>query len=353
MSIASIACAILCMMSAAGAGDGAFPAGFAPSGPFGELLRAGTFDPGIRVVINAPPMAAFDRNKSVRLVVYALPNGNTIEWTAGRRIREGEDWHFEIQHIAAQTRLLRELDPSSTVVVAYVEAAGRSWPTWRRKQEGGSGPIAALVDSLRRDFAAYDVSIELAGHSGGGSFISGFINAADTIPDWVTRIVMLDSNYSYSDEEGHGDKLLDWLQRDPRHVLCVMAYDDRFVELKGRRIVSDTGGTFRATQRMLDRFRRDLHLELTLLEPGAIGPILGAEDAAPPAAQPARVQRWRGLGGRCEFVLHENPQRRVLHTVMVELNGYAWAMSLATPAAKRAPAVYAPRAYTQWIEDPP
>ena len=177
MSIASIACAILCMMSAAGAGDGAFPAGFAPSGPFGELLRAGTFDPGIRVVINAPPMAAFDRNKSVRLVVYALPNGNTIEWTAGRRIREGEDWHFEIQHIAAQTRLLRELDPSSTVVVAYVEAAGRSWPTWRRKQEGGSGPIAAQQRSRhlvrgRWVHCALVVTIPMAIYLGIGSAVS-------------------------------------------------------------------------------------------------------------------------------------------------------------------------------------
>jgi len=41
------------------------------------------------------------------LILYALPNGNTIEQTKGRRVAEGLDWHFGIQHIAAQTRYLR------------------------------------------------------------------------------------------------------------------------------------------------------------------------------------------------------------------------------------------------------
>jgi hypothetical protein len=330
-----------------------FPDGFTPAGTFDELVRTISFEPDIRVQINTPPAAAFQPGRPVRLIVYALPNGNTIEWTAGRRIAEGEDWHYEIQHIAAQTRFLRELDGDATIVVAYVEAAGRSWPTWRRKNDGGSEPIAAVVEALRGMFAAYDVSVELAAHSGGGSFLSGFINSADAIPDWVTRFVMLDSNYSYSDDEGHGDKLLAWLQRDPRHVLCVMAYDDRYVELNGKRIVSDTGGTFRATQRILNRFRQALCLAEDHLDVPPIGPIKGAETdvaASPPAA---RCQRWRALNGRCEFIIHENPQQRVLHTVMVELNGFLHAMTRATRKADRSPAVYTPRAYEAWIEAAP
>ena len=58
--------------------------------------------------------------------------------------------------------------------------------------------------------------IALAGHSGGGSFLFGFIDGGDAIPDDVERIVFLDANYSYSDADKHGDKLLAWLKGDAR-----------------------------------------------------------------------------------------------------------------------------------------
>jgi len=48
----------------------------------------------------------------------------------------------------------------------------------------------------------------LTGHSGGGSFLFGYIDAADDIPAAVDRIVFLDANYSYSDTDKHGDKLV-------------------------------------------------------------------------------------------------------------------------------------------------
>jgi hypothetical protein len=92
-----------------------------------------TFDPGIRVVINSP--ATIDPMKPVRLVIYAVPNGNSIEQTIGRRTEPGDDWHFNIQHIGAQTRWLRERLTTVTLVVAYLECEGKSWPAWRKKHD--------------------------------------------------------------------------------------------------------------------------------------------------------------------------------------------------------------------------
>src|SRR5207248_9520722 len=55
--------------------------GFRKSPWFGEQVRERWLDGGVRVLVNAP--AAFDPKKPTRLVVYATPNGNTIEQTLG------------------------------------------------------------------------------------------------------------------------------------------------------------------------------------------------------------------------------------------------------------------------------
>jgi len=57
--------------------------------------------PGTRILINAP-LTGFSDDDRVLLVIYALPNGNTIEQTTGKRLKEGDDWHFDIQHIGAK-----------------------------------------------------------------------------------------------------------------------------------------------------------------------------------------------------------------------------------------------------------
>src|SRR5207244_13334865 len=104
---------------------------------------------------------------------------------------------------------------------------------------------------------ASSVRVTLTGHSGGGSFVFANIAAADAIPADIERISFLDSNYSYSDDAKHGDKLLAWLNGDANGRLHVIAYDDREITVNGTKVVSDKGGTFRATNRMLDRFRKD------------------------------------------------------------------------------------------------
>ena len=62
------------------------------------------------------------------LIFYALPNGNTTGQTIGRLLKPGDDWHFDIQHIGAQTRFLRTLVTNRTIVIAYLEAESRAGP---------------------------------------------------------------------------------------------------------------------------------------------------------------------------------------------------------------------------------
>ena len=302
--------------------------GFEPSPYFDEQIKAYVFEPDVSVHINAPSPATFDPRKPTRLVIYALPNGNTIAQTIGRQNAPDVDWHFFIQHIGAQTRRLREVIPDANIVVAYVEAGGRSWPTWRRKHTDEDALIAKLVDSLRSQFAG-DVTVDLTAHSGGGSLIFGYLNHIDAIPDWIRRIVWLDANYAYSDEQRHGDKLIDWLHKSPEHFLGVVAYDDREVRYEGKLIVSPTGGTYRKTQQMLDRLGRDLvFAEAT-------------HDA---------YERNRALNDHVDIVRIKNPENKILHTVLVEKNGFIHGLTFGTPIAEEAGELWGPPAYTLWIQ---
>src|SRR5437868_1865694 len=90
--------------------------GFRRSPWFGEQVREEWVAEGVRVVVTAP--GDFDPQRPTRLVVYATPNGNTIEQTLGCGPAPGLDWHFDIQHAAAQVRRLREVSPGENVVLA-------------------------------------------------------------------------------------------------------------------------------------------------------------------------------------------------------------------------------------------
>ncbi|HYC27938.1 MAG TPA: hypothetical protein VEB42_03965, partial [Chitinophagaceae bacterium] len=58
----------------------------------------------VRITIDAPPEK--EDTKTI-LILYALPNGNTTEQTMGKQLQPGDDWHFDIQHIRAQTQFIR------------------------------------------------------------------------------------------------------------------------------------------------------------------------------------------------------------------------------------------------------
>src|SRR3954454_20229880 len=103
--------AAFCLASAARA---ELLAGFTRNPYFDEQVREQRLDDA-RALITAP--ANLDPHRPTLIIFYALPNGNTIEQTIGCRMRDGLDWHFDIQHIGAQTGRLRELLPERNIVV--------------------------------------------------------------------------------------------------------------------------------------------------------------------------------------------------------------------------------------------
>ncbi|HEY0678679.1 MAG TPA: hypothetical protein VGD17_10350, partial [Chitinophagaceae bacterium] len=85
----------------------------------------------VRITVDEPAKSK-SRNARIILILYALPNGNTTEQTMGKQMAENDDWHFNIQHIRAQTDFLRRSLPNDRIVIAYLENNYRSWPLWKR-----------------------------------------------------------------------------------------------------------------------------------------------------------------------------------------------------------------------------
>ena len=287
-----------------------------------ETIEEFRIDRGVRIVINRPRTRS---GRPVLLVFYGLPNGNTIEQAIGKAIKPGDDWHFEIQHIGAQTRFLREAIQDRELVVAYLENGLKSWPSWRRLH--GDEPIPAIVDFIRSRFDGSSTRVALTGHSGGGSFLFGYLNAIKSIPDTVERIAFLDANYGY--ESGrHRDKMTNWLDASDQHFLCVLAYDDARALLDGKPFISEAGGTWGRSRVM----RRDLEASFPFEEVNV-----------------ADLKRATTLRGRVGFLLLENPDRKVLHTLQVEKNGFIEAILSGTRLEGVGYSFFGDRAYARQI----
>ena len=263
------------------------------------------FEPEIRALINEPADLYLKKDKPLDLIFYSLPNGNTIEQTFGKRTTDTLEWRYEIQHIGAQTRMLRHICKDKNIVVVYLEAKEKSFPSWRKKFSNSGEIINSIIDSVRMRYGEFSTSVILSGHSGGGSFIFGFLNYHKTIPAYVKRISFLDSNYGYRREEGHFEKLFHWLKKDAANFLSVIAYDDRNIELNGKKVLSPTGGTFRRTTEMKEHFNE-------------VAELVTVTDSV--------IEKSLSLRPGVEILIHLNPENKILHTVLVELNGFMQAM---------------------------
>lgn len=295
-----------------------------------ESYRVLAIHPGVTATIVSP--TRLDPQGPVELIVYALPNGNSTLETMGRAMADSVGWRFDIQHIAAQTRVLRDRG-MPRAVVAYLEADGKSWPAWRAKlgYARANRRIVEIVDQVRTAIGdPPGLSVTLTGHSGGGSFMFGFIEGQDTLPPWLARIAFLDANYNFS--ALHGASLRTWLRADARHRLVTLAYDDREITLDGKKVVSDSGGTWRASQRMLADFA-----------------------SAGAAWQRDTLNGFlRSRAPQVEVLLHPNPENKILHTAMIgEMNGYLHAMLTGRAAYDRgAPLLRTERVYSAYVAGP-
>lgn len=324
--LAAIVFALLVPACAPGRVGRALP-GSAPAGSVGERVRVLELSPGVTATVVAP--ALLDTTQRVDLILYALPNGNSTAETIGRSAGDGIGWRFDIQHIGAQTRALRARGLPQSVVI-YLEADSKSWPSWRAKlgYERANARIVTIVEQLRTAVGKPAKSaVTLTGHSGGGSFMFGFIEGQAALPDWLERIAFLDANYNFAPT--HGDKLVAWLRRSPRNRLVTLAYDDREIVVEGRKVVSDSGGTWRASQRMLQYLSPSLTFTNDTLD---------------------AFVRYRAP--QVELLLHPNPENRILHTAIIgDMNGYMHALLTGRPWYDRGDAVLKPaRVYERFVE---
>ncbi len=287
------------------------------------------FDSFYRIQVNNDVVLTIDEpnnldlGKPMRLILFALPNGNSTAFTFGKKINEGDDWHYNIQHIGAQTEFIRRADPSQNYVVVYAENGLKSWPAWRSKYADNSVQIREIVERIKARYKSYHPKMTLNCHSGGGSFLFGFMNAYDRIPDDIDRICFLDATYGYETGK-HSDKLKAWLL-EPEHHLEVISYNDSVVVYNGKPLVSPTGGTWYRSRLLA----KDLQLETKEFDD--------------------RIVYTRVSPDNIEMILIKNPRAEIYHTVLVEKNGFIHSIFKATRFENKDYAFWDERAYTSFI----
>lgn len=272
------------------------------------------------IQLNLPDtITMINTKKKTLLIFFSLPNGNSIEWTMGKQMRAGDDWHYDIQHIAAQTRYLRRVMEDYNIIVAYMANELKSWPAWKKQQPNGPMEIKRIVDSIAGMFATFHPDIMLNSHSGGGSFIFGYIDAVEKIPEQIKRIAFIDSDYGYEDSL-HSTKLIKWLGSSKQNHLNVLAYNDSVVIYNGKPLVSPTGGTWYRTKMMQLKLSETFHFTNTV---------------------DTSLIHYNSLSNRIDIYLKTNEEGKIYHTEQVARNGFIHTVVSGTRYQKKA-------AYQYW-----
>ena len=281
-----------------------------------------------RILINAP-LKGFGDNNQVLLIFYALPNGSTIEQTFGKTLKDGDDWHYNIQHIGAQTRFLRRVLDNQTVVVVYLEAKQLSWPLWKKNTPNYLQETLSIVDNISALFSRWDPQVVLNGHSGGGRFIFSYLEAVGEIPVCVKRIAFLDSNYGYEDSI-HGPQIVKWMKSGEDKFLCALAYNDSVVIYNDKPLVSPTGGTWYRSKMMKEFLAESFHFREEIRD---------------------TLVWYTSPGRRIEIILKTNPCKKIYHTVQVERNGFIHSILSGTKHEQELYTYFGDRAYSAFITD--
>ena len=279
----------------------------------------------VRVTIDKP--TRFFKQKPTIITFYALPNGNTTEQTMGKRIKEGDDWHFDIQHIKAQTRFIRQQTGKTNFVVIYLENNLKAWPAWKQRHPDFKNLIPHIIDSLSGLIPGKRKDIYLNGHSGGGSFIFGYIAGLEKIPAYIKRISFLDSDYGY--DSSYYSKFRDWLRQVKGAALNVFAYNDSVALYNGKPFVSATGGTWYRSHLFLVHLQTDFSFE-KLRDDSLIV--------------------YKSSANNIQFYFKTNPERKIFHTTQVELNGFIHSILCGTALDSKKYSYYSERSYKELIE---
>ncbi len=280
----------------------------------------------VKVTVDKP--ADFSSRKKTIITFFALPNGNTTEQTMGKKMKDGDDWHFDIQHIRAQTRFIRQQLRNRNFVVIYLENNYKSWPLWKQKHPGFALIIPHIIDSISGLIPGKKKDIFLNGHSGGGSFIFGYLAGIEKIPSLMKRISFLDSDYGY--DSSYYSKFKDWLKTVKGSALNVFAYNDSVALLNGKPFVSATGGTWYRSHLFLAHLQNDFSFQKVRDDSLVI---------------------YKSADGNIQFFFKTNPDRKIFHTVQVELNGFIHSILSGTSYDSKKYSYYSGRAYNKLIED--
>jgi hypothetical protein len=280
------------------------------------------------LMVDSSVTLAFDEGNIIdqrptQVIIYALPNGNTTAQTFGKKLKTGDDWHFDIQHIGAQTKFIRATDNSKNYIVVYAENSLKSWPSWRKNHQQADSLINVLISGVYLKYKSLKPEIVLCAHSGGGSLIFGYINANAVLPSFIKRIGFLDATYGYETEK-HQAKLKNWLS-NKNNSLQVISYNDSVVVYNGKPLVSPTGGTWYKSKLMA--------YDLQKLKKEETDSYL----------------KWNNRKGNINLLLVKNPEAKIYHTVLVEKNGFIHAILNGTPYASKNYQFWAERAYESFI----
>ena len=120
---------------------------------------------------------------------------------ADARLQDGRGARLALRHPARRRPGAAAADadcPTSGSCWSAPKPSGLSWPTWRsqpRRRQRADRRACSTTGA--RATAAPDAKVTLTGHSGGGSFMFGVIEAGDEIPATIDRIAFLDANYNF------------------------------------------------------------------------------------------------------------------------------------------------------------
>jgi hypothetical protein len=298
---------------------------FAIAQDAGNTIRSFYMKDSVRVTIDMP--ARFNKKRETIITFFALPNGNTTGQTMGKKMQEGDDWHFDIQHIAAQTRFICQQLNKKNFVVIYLENNYKSWPAWKQRHPDFKTLIPHIIDSLAGSVSTRRPSVYLNGHSGGGSFIFGYLAAMDKIPAFIKRISFLDSDYGY--DSSYYPKFKEWLNTVKGSALNVFAYNDSVVIYNGKPLVSPTGGTWYRSRLLLKHMEKDI--VFTKYRDDSL--II-----------------YKNGDERVQFFFKTNPEGKIFHTTQVELNGFIHSILCGTELDSKKYLYYSKRAYGELIE---
>lgn len=278
----------------------------------------------IKITVDRP--VSISRKKKIIITFFAIPNGNTTAQTMGKKMLPNDDWHFDIQHIAAQTRFIRKQTGVNFIVI-YLENDYLSWPAWKQKHANFRRLIPHIVDSLSEVFGGKKREVYLNGHSGGGSFIFGYLAGIKELPKEVKRISFLDSNYGY--DSTYFPILKTWLKNVQGATLNLFAYNDSIALYNGKPVVSATGGTWHKGHLMLRHLQTIIPFNKKITDSLII---------------------YKSKDEKVQFYFKKNENRGIYHTQQVELNGFIHAVMCGTKWDSKRYAYYGERAYSDLIE---